>query len=476
MGACSQVDETGANAQFLYGSTIVDVSSDGDTVVVADELYDHLRLVNPSTKVVTTLAGVGQRLSGTTPAGYNSDGVGTSAVLHLIKDIAMSYDAKTVYVATIGLVRTVDVSSGNVTTLVGAGESGGQYNGGCAAGKTDAEMNKWFDGTGTNARFLKLAAISVTSDASAAYVVDLNAVRKIDIANRAVTTIVGTPCICDCGSQMDERVVDGTGTHAVFLAASALVVTADGDRVFVADRYTVRQVELATKVVTTIAGFKTPGLHPDYVVTPPQSRSSNGAVYERYQAARGGSGNVYRDGVGTDAIFSGLTSLTATADGGTLYVADYLNRAIRKVDVATGTVTTAAGYSPMSTGNTHLTNSYKNQRFIGRNGYAAFSTFNHPTGLAMGLDPNKVYIMADKQQGLPALRLLLPTGLTTPPTPPSQPPPPNPPSAPPSLPPPLLPPASPPPIPPLHHHHHHPPPHLHRCLPEPLSSSWSISH
>jgi hypothetical protein len=75
---------------------------------------------------------------------------------------------------------------------------------------------------------------------------------------------------------------------------------------------TIRRVVLSTMVVTTFAG------------SPNQSG--------------------FADGIGSAARFNRPTGITT--DGTSLYVADYLNHAIRRIDIATATVKTIAGSPP----------------------------------------------------------------------------------------------------------------------------------
>jgi sugar lactone lactonase YvrE len=124
--------------------------------------------------------------------------------------------------------------------------------------------------------------------------------------------------------------VDGTGTTALFNAPNG--ITLDGINLYVADTFNnkIRKVETATGVVTTLAGSDT---------TCPV------------------------DGTGKAASFNGPQGIVAT--GGNLYVTDTLNHKIRKIEIATGAVTTLAGSG--------------NKGSADGSGTAA--TFNEPTGI-----------------------------------------------------------------------------------------------
>jgi len=119
--------------------------------------------------------------------------------------------------------------------------------------------------------------------------------------NGVVTTLVGT--VLSRGS------TDGTGAAARFNLPGG--ITTDGTNLFVSDtaNNTIRQVVIATGMVTTVAG----------------TASSQGSA----------------DGTGAAARF--LYPYGITTDGTNLYVADSGNHTIRKMVIATGVVTTLAG-------------------------------------------------------------------------------------------------------------------------------------
>jgi hypothetical protein len=126
-------------------------------------------------------------------------------------------------------------------------------------------------------------------------------IRKIDLASGAVTTIAGSP-----GS---SGTTDGTGNAARFLTPLGLALDQEGN-LFVADANTIRRVVVATGAVTTIAGS-------------PETWGST-------------------DGTGSAARFSGPAGM-AVDGSGNLFVADTNNHTIRKVVIATASVTTLAG-------------------------------------------------------------------------------------------------------------------------------------
>lgn len=158
------------------------------------------------------------------------------------------------------------------------------------------------DGSRTAASFNH--PIGITTDSKNLYVADTinNSIRQVVIATGEVTTLAGSSDAALTGT------ADGVGAAARF--NSPYGITTDGTSLYVSDfsNHMIRRVDIATGTVTTLAGSATPG-------------NSNG--------------------VGAAAGFTAPRGITT--DGTNLYVADSGNRKIRKIDIATGTVTTVAG-------------------------------------------------------------------------------------------------------------------------------------
>ena len=179
-------------------------------------------------------------------------------------------------------IRQIVIATQVVTTLAGTPGITGSAN-----------------GTGPDASFLEPAGI--TTDGTNLYVAEQanNDIRMIVIATQEVTTFAGSGV---AGSN------NAIGTAATFNLPHD--ITTDGINLYVADRgnQMIRQIVIDTQAVTTLAG--------------------SGAV---------GSAN----GIGTAATFNGPAGITS--DGTSLYVAEYLNQTIRKIEIATQAVTTLAG-------------------------------------------------------------------------------------------------------------------------------------
>lgn len=227
-GVTGHADGIGTAASFYhpYG-----IATDGTNLYVADSGNHTIRKIVIASGAVTTLAGQAT-VSG------SMDGSGTAATFYYPHGITT--DGVNLYVADRfnDTIRRIVLSSGAVTTLAGqAGVSGHA------------------DGIGAAATFSYPDGIS--TDGTDLYVADTSndTIRKIVIATRAVSTFAGTATVVGHA--------DGNGTAATFNGPEG--VTTDGTVLYVSDtgNQTVRQVVLATGVVTTLAGQATVAGHAD---------------------------------------------------------------------------------------------------------------------------------------------------------------------------------------------------------------------
>jgi hypothetical protein len=265
------------------------------------------------------------------------------------------------------VIRKMVLATGDVTTFAGS-----------------VGMAGTADGTGTGATFTSPQAI--TTDGTNLYVADnSHIIRKIVIATGVVTTIAGQANTC--------TYVDGTGTNATFCYIRGM--TTDGTNLYVSDagNSAIRQVVIASSVVTTLAGgtqgftdaagtsakFWSPmGITTDgtnlYV-----SDGGNHAIRQvviatggvTTLAGTGSSGHV--DATGTLAQFASPWGIAT--DGVNLYVVEQIGETVRKLVIATGVVTTIAG-NPYSYGSL--------------SGTGTAASFNTPTGLTS--DGSSLYI------------------------------------------------------------------------------------
>jgi hypothetical protein len=223
----------------------------------------------------------------TTLAGGNgmayADGGFVDAGFHTPTGIAT--DGTHLYVSDYvnGTIRKLDLTMRQVSTVAGRGW-------GASA-----------DGTATGAAIATPTGIVATS--TALYVADAgaHAIRRVDLATGAVTTIAGALGVPGRS--------DGVGAAARFDTPIGLAL--DGTSLYVADseNHAIRVVDLATSAVTTLAGDPT-----DYAG--------------------------FADGAGASARF--MQPFAIALVGTTLFVADRGNSAIRRVEVDTGLVDTVS--------------------------------------------------------------------------------------------------------------------------------------
>ena len=336
------------------------VSPSGEVAVVADNRYHIIRHIDVTTSAVTTLAGE-----------YNSagtaDGVGSNARFNGPYAVCLADWGRVAFVTDNGgRLRRIDVATATVTTIAGSTST------------TPA------DGVGSNVKFNSPRGVAASPDGSVVYVTDYSGhrVRRVDVATRTVTTLAGFTA----GSP------DGVGTNAKFYYPWGVDVTPDGATVYVAEEGDrIRQIDVASGTVTALAGrYNTPG---------------------------------DTDGVGTNALFNAPRQISLA--GSALFVADTSNYRIRQLDVGTGEVTTVAGTGTRSQ----------------VDGGSVAATFKSPTGIAA--TPNGMLVLITDEH---IVRHFLPRAWD--PFPPSQRPLPiSPPRAPPSPPPSPPPPTPPPPVP-----------------------------
>lgn len=195
-------------------------------VYFADRLNRRVRRIDPS-GAITTFAG---NASGK----YGGDG-GPSASAGLAEPngLALDADETHLYIADVAdhRVRVVDLASGVITTFAGTGEA--QHTGD--------------GGPPTRAGIFGARAVALAPDGSL-YVMERQGSSIRRVRNGVIETVAGTGARGNAGD-------DGDAKRAVFNAPKEMAVDRSGN-IFVVDteNHAIRLIDVATWIVTTIAG------------------------------------------------------------------------------------------------------------------------------------------------------------------------------------------------------------------------------
>jgi sugar lactone lactonase YvrE len=388
---CGHLDGFGTAARFelLHG-----IASDGSHLYLADSWSHTIRKVTLANAQVTTIAGLGGQIGST-------DGVGTTARFQVPYGVTLLNSILYITDTYNSTIRSMDLSTGLVQTLVGV-----------------ANDCRLVNGTGSDVRFCHPKGIS--HDGTALYVSDSDYfIRKIVISPKQVTTIPNTFHFAQgiawtdtglivanmyqntilsvdlgsmlvtkiAGSAADQGGQDGTASAARFMGPSGIVTI--GSFLYSADSYghTIRKTSLLTDTVTTVAGsfgycgdsngsgqqarfwgpggVASDGLH--LYVSDKHSHTIRKIVLATGQVstlAGTPSQQGAVDGPGSQAKFRYPNGLAVI--GNFLYIADSGNATLRKIDLSTAMVSTVAG-SPGESGVA--------------DGTGSIARFREPTGL-----------------------------------------------------------------------------------------------
>ena len=277
-------DGGAATSAELSGPGVVAVDSAGNQFI-AELFNNRIRKVAAGTGTITTVVGTGA-------AGFSGDGgAATSAELDYPSGVDLD-SAGNLYIADTdnSRVRKVDVSTGIITTLAGNGVQGHSGDGGPAA---SAELNQ-------------PGGVRV-DNAGNVFIADTgnHVVRKVAAGTGTITTVAGNGTKGYSGD-------GGPATGAELHFPDGVDVDSAGD-LFIADTNNnrIRKVDGNTGMITTVAGNGAAGYSGD------GGPATSAELYSPYV--------VWLD------------------IAGNLYIADTNNQVIRKVDAGTGTIGTVAG-------------------------------------------------------------------------------------------------------------------------------------
>ncbi|MAE61252.1 MAG: hypothetical protein CMJ49_07830 [Planctomycetaceae bacterium] len=254
-------------------------------IFVTDAHQNRVRRIDAQTRIITTVAGNGDEA-------YRGDGgPATEAALTVPHDARFDR-AGNLYIADTraNRVRKVDAATGMITTLAGTGEAGYAGDGGPAvAAQLDGPLALDIDTAGN------------------IYIIDTDALRlrRVDAATGLITTVAGCGDMGPTESGIPAVEAKFGRPRDVKLIADDCLYLLDGNNA------SLMRIDLATGLVHVIAGCNVSGFAGD-------------------------------GGPAADAQMGHPYSM-AIDPAGNLYFKDCTNRRIRKIDAATGIMSTFAG-------------------------------------------------------------------------------------------------------------------------------------
>lgn len=293
---------------------------------IADRINHRIRVVLAATNVITTIAGSGS--VGPSSGGFSGDdGFATGAQLDTPSGVCTNGNGDLYIADTLNnRIRKVIADTGVITTVAGNGMAA--YGGD--------------NGLATEAQLRNPLGVAVDRN-NDLYIADSNnnRIRKVIRATGVITTVAGSGVNGFSGD-------GGLAINAQLDYPTRVSVDKAGN-LFVVDSYNhrVRKIIVATGIITTIVGSGSAG-------------PSNGSF--------SGDG-----GLAINARLNFPTGIAIDAMGD-LYIADNGNQRIRKVDAATGIITTVAGNGIAA--------------YRGDNGPAIEASLNLPADVALDSQSN----------------------------------------------------------------------------------------
>jgi hypothetical protein len=260
--------------------------------VTATSASDATASASAVVQLVVNLPGTIVTVAGNGTAGHQGDGgPATSAELFVPTGVAFDGGGN-MFIADYSnsVIRRVDAATGFITTIAGTGAAGYSGDNGPA---TDAQLNG-----PTHVVFDRTTNLYITD-------ANNNRIRKVDVGTGVITTVAGNGTAGFSGD-------GGPGTNAELNFPDGVALDAAQD-VYIGDARNnrIRKLDVSTGVITTVAGNGTAGY--------------------------GGDG-----GLATNAELN-FPSRPALDSNGNMYIADYQNNRVRRVDASTNTITTVAG-------------------------------------------------------------------------------------------------------------------------------------
>ncbi|MBU0598501.1 hypothetical protein KKF61_05965 [Patescibacteria group bacterium] len=349
-GTSGYVEGTGTSAQF---ENVWGVDLEGDYLYITDHdnwTIDRIRKINVSTGVTSLIyqdtrqneliypsaavvkdgyvytvnAGLGtihkfnindgtdnSLFAGSDRFG-NKNGTLSASLFGRPYDITLTQDGKYLFVADNNKIRQIDISTGAVTHVIGS--------------SVDNYRGEGTDYDTLPIRFSTIQSIAVNSTGTRLYVVDRwnNRIRGVNLSTTPISTflvsgagLINTRGTDDNGYQEGTRcsqTIQTTGVSgcSYFRAPSGIVIDSTNTYLYISDtgNNRIRKVRISDGQTWLIAGSGAAG---------------------------------YLNGAGAAAKFNRPFGLTIDLTDSNLYVADTNNHVIRRIDLASNTVSTVVG-------------------------------------------------------------------------------------------------------------------------------------
>lgn len=342
------IDGDTGTAKFRQPSRMA-IGPDG-SYYLADQLNNAIRRIDPDTGFTETIAGDG--LPGYVDSGDSTADGFTEPRFNNPLGIAVAEDG-TIYVADFGnrVIRRVRRSGGGVTvdTIAGANELIDDKDQRMETRSTRRGLQGFANGPGTTARFRAPDGMAMGPDGTL-YVADASNqyIRGIDTtaADFTVSTVSGIGI---------SGFTDGDITTARYTLPLDVVLTPDATGLIIADfgNNRIRQLELATGNVTTVAGSGFEGVASGGPLVA-QFRGPIGVAIEddgtiyvtdngsntirrispdgnTTTLAGGGSKTKFKDGIGPEANFKDPRGILFDPSSGVVVVSDQSHQRLRKI-------------------------------------------------------------------------------------------------------------------------------------------------
>jgi hypothetical protein len=247
--ACASSTATcgdGAAATSAQLATPRAITVDGaGNLYIADSAAHRIRRVDAVTRLISTVAGTGVQCAATTNT-CGDGGAATSAQLNQPWGVAVD-GVGNLYIADTfdHRIRRVNVVTGIITTVAGAGTQCSSSTSACG------------DGGAATSAYLAEPNNLVVDSAGNLYIADFldNRIRLVNAGTGLISTVVGTGASCTSNGACG----DGGAAAGALLNYPSFVDMDGAGNLYIADRNTmrVRKVDAATQTISTIAGTGT---------------------------------------------------------------------------------------------------------------------------------------------------------------------------------------------------------------------------